>query len=257
MNFAGCLLFCAATLAQVSAPAIVAHRGAMHDTPENTMAAFERAVELGADIVEVDVRTSADGHLYVIHDSTVNRTTDGEGPGSDLTMAELQALDAGSWFDASFAGLRIPSLAEVLEWGKGRTTILLDLKESGPDFADAVADTVRAHGDPEAVVIGVRSPMQAREFRARLPESRQLAFMRSPDLIEEFAEEGVEVLRLWLRWIHADADLPGRVRATGKKLMINGSTGGLDETRAIMRHAPDWILIDDVPQLAASLKALE
>ena len=217
------------------------------------MAAFERAVALGADILEVDVRTSADGHLFVLHDSTLNRTTDGEGPASDLTLAELQALDAGGWFGEEFAGLRIPSLSEILEWGSGRTEILLDLKESGAAYTDAVAEAIQEHGEPASVIIGVRSPGQARAFRERLPEVRQLAFMRSPDDLEVFVDAGVDVIRLWLRWAEADPALPGRVRAAGRLLMVNGSTGKPEEAQALMRHRPDWILIDDVPRLKASL----
>src|SRR5690554_4243459 len=78
-------------------PLIVAHRGAMTERPENTMSAYRYAVELGADIIEIDLRTSRDGHLFILHDVTLERTTDGEGPASELKMEELRELDAGSW----------------------------------------------------------------------------------------------------------------------------------------------------------------
>ena len=237
---------------------IVAHRGAMSDRPENTIVAFQRAHELGADIIEIDLYTSSDGDLFILHDATLDRTTDGEGEATDLTLEELQALDAGSWFGPEYAGERIPSFREVLEWATEEDVVLLlDLKESGPEFADNVAGDVLQYGVEENMVVGVRSPEQAGEFHERLPNARQLAFMGSPDDIEAYAEEGVDVLRLWLRWLDEDPTLADRVRQTGKKLMINGTLGELEEARAIMDFEPDWILIDDVAQLQESLRVIE
>ncbi len=94
---------------------IEAHRGDSASAPENTLAAFRRAVELGVPSVELDVHPARDGTLVVIHDDTVDRTTDGTGAVSDKTLDELRCLDAGSWFGSQFAGERIPTLAEVLE----------------------------------------------------------------------------------------------------------------------------------------------
>src|SRR5512143_199880 len=95
-------------------PLILAHRGASRRAPENTMAAFRLAAELGADGVELDVQLSKDGEVVVMHDSRVDRTTDGHGRIRDLPLAELRALDAGGWYAPEFAGERIPTLAEVL-----------------------------------------------------------------------------------------------------------------------------------------------
>lgn len=97
----------------VSSP-IIAHRGASGHAPENTCAAIELAAELGARWVEVDVQLTADDELVVIHDATVDRTTDGAGAVLDLTLAQLRELDAGSWFDPAFAGQRIPTLDDVV-----------------------------------------------------------------------------------------------------------------------------------------------
>jgi len=236
---------------------IVAHRGAMSDRPENTMVAFEHALELGADIVEIDLRTSRDGHLFVLHDRTLDRTTDGEGVATERTLAELQQLDAGSWFDPAYSGLTIPSVREVLNWANEvGAVLLLDLKERGREFAENVSHEVRAAGMEENVVVGVRSTEQAQEFAELLPESRQLAFMRSPDDIEDYAEAGVDVIRLWLRWLDDDPTMAEQVRKTGKKLMINGRYGELEETVKIMSFEPDWILIDDIAQLKASLEEM-
>lgn len=109
-------------------PKLVGHRGALAVAPENTMASFVQAWHDGADVIELDVRLSADHQVVVLHDGTVDRTTDGSGPAAALSLAELQRLDAGAWFGARFAGERIPTLSEVLVWAKWRVGMLLELK---------------------------------------------------------------------------------------------------------------------------------
>ncbi len=94
--------------------AVVGHRGAPREAPENTLASFQRALALGADAIELDVRLSRDGVPIVMHDATLERTTNGAGPVSALTLTELRRLDAGSWFDPKFQGERISTLDEAL-----------------------------------------------------------------------------------------------------------------------------------------------
>jgi glycerophosphoryl diester phosphodiesterase len=92
------------------------------------MPSFERALRDGADIVEADIRLSADGEPMVFHDATVDRTTDGTGRVLEMTCAELQALDAGGWFDARYRGTRVPTLVELASWAKGRMGLMLEFK---------------------------------------------------------------------------------------------------------------------------------
>jgi glycerophosphoryl diester phosphodiesterase len=99
----------------LSTPILIAHRGGSAEAPENTMAAFRHAVEIGARFVELDVQMSRDGELVVMHDETVDRTTNGTGAIHNTTFEELRRLDAGSWFGPHFAGQKIPTLREVLE----------------------------------------------------------------------------------------------------------------------------------------------
>lgn len=108
-------------------PVIFAHRGASVHAPENTIAAFEMALEQGADGIELDVKLSADGEVVVIHDPTVDRTTGAHGRVKDMTFADLRALDAGSFFSAKFQGERIPALGEVFEAVGKRTFINVEL----------------------------------------------------------------------------------------------------------------------------------
>jgi glycerophosphoryl diester phosphodiesterase len=103
---------------------VVGHRGAMGYAPENTMASFERALELGADWIELDVHLTRDGELAVMHDETLDRTTNGTGLVKDRSMAELRQLDAGAWFGSEYAGQRVPSLDEVLDCARARDTMV-------------------------------------------------------------------------------------------------------------------------------------
>jgi len=99
-------------------PWLIAHRGASSHAPENTIAAFERAVQLGAGFIETDLQLTRDGRFVAIHDSVLDRTTNGRGAVHDFTLAELKKLDAGRWFDRQFAGEQIPTLEEVLDFGR-------------------------------------------------------------------------------------------------------------------------------------------
>lgn len=106
----------------------IAHRGASGYAPENTFAAFDIAAELNADFIELDVQLTKDGHIVVIHDDRVDRTTDGSGFVKDYTLKQLQSLDAGSWYGAEFKGERIPLLEEVLKRYHSKIGFLIELK---------------------------------------------------------------------------------------------------------------------------------
>jgi glycerophosphoryl diester phosphodiesterase len=127
-------------------PFISAHRGYSSDFPENTLPALEAALAAGAHVAEIDVRLTRDGTLVLMHDATVDRTTDGSGPVSAMTLEEVKTLDAGRWFDRKFAGTRIPTLDEVLAWSKGRLGILVEMKnypERAPAFIDETIAAIR------------------------------------------------------------------------------------------------------------------
>lgn len=108
---------------------IIAHRGASGYAPENTRAAFARAVAMGADAIETDVQLTADEHLVLFHDTTVDRTSDGRGPLADHTLAELRALDLGRWFAPAFAGERVLTVAEALDEFLPQLPFALEIKD--------------------------------------------------------------------------------------------------------------------------------
>src|SRR5579872_5321980 len=137
-------------------PWVIAHRGASGHAPENTMTAFQRAVELGASFIETDLHVTRDGAFVAIHDDTVDRTTNGSGEVQDFTLDELRRADAGMWFDRDFMGERVPTLAEILEFAKQNDVIFyLELKYaavSGMDHA-LTAALAKAQSAPRTIVI--------------------------------------------------------------------------------------------------------
>ena len=149
---------------------VVAHRGASSYAPENTFAAFDKALELGVTHVELDVHFSRDGHLVVIHDDALDRTTDGSGPVADRTLAELRELDAGAWFGPEYAGERIRTLAEVFERYKGRLHFHIEIKARAEGLASRTADMARAHGLTGDVTITSFWKPWLEEVRAYAPE---------------------------------------------------------------------------------------
>jgi glycerophosphoryl diester phosphodiesterase len=138
---------------------VVAHRGASGHAPENTMAAFRRAVEMGARFIETDLRLTRDARVVAIHDATLDRTTTGHGPVYLCSFDEMRVLDAGAWFDSrgggSFAGERVPTLNQVLRFAKERDIMLyLEIK---PDdtwgIEHAIAGALRDSGESARVVL--------------------------------------------------------------------------------------------------------
>jgi glycerophosphoryl diester phosphodiesterase len=132
------------------------HRGNADEFPENTLASFRSAIDLGADVIECDVHLSEDGALPVIHDHLLDRTTNGSGLVRDHTMAELKRFDAGSWKDPRFTEERIPTLDEVLEVAKGRVGVAIEIKNLPLIYRgieDAVVAAVKNAGMLEEVVV--------------------------------------------------------------------------------------------------------
>ena len=163
--------------------AVLAHAGGALLWPDNTMTAFSAANELGADVLELDVHESASGEFVVIHDATVDRTTDGHGAIADLTLQELRRLDAGyRWtptgprqdaegteFSYRGAGVTLPTLAEVLA-AFPTTAVNVELKQDSGDAAVSLCETVRAAGAVDRVMVGSFHGGPLATFREACPE---------------------------------------------------------------------------------------
>jgi glycerophosphoryl diester phosphodiesterase len=150
----------------------IAHRGASAVAPENTLAAFEKAEALGADGVELDVRLCANGVPVVIHDASVDRTTDGSGQVADMTLTQLKELDAGSWFGPAFSEEPIPTVMETLETVGGRLLLNIELKGEGlvnRGLARAIVDVIEQHGLGKQVLLSAFNPFILRRVQNIAP----------------------------------------------------------------------------------------
>ena len=147
---------------------VIGHRGNPTQAPENTLAAINHAFAMGAGMVEADVHLSSDGVPVVIHDDTVDRTTNGKGQVSQMTVAQLKTLDAGSWKDPKYANERIPTLAEALQAAQGKGLLLLDLKVD--EMGHPIAEVIRSLNLPNSnVAVGTWSPEQRDDIVKFLP----------------------------------------------------------------------------------------
>lgn len=158
-------------------PLVMAHRGGRGLWPENTMFAFQQAVDLGVDVLEMDVHSTADGVLVVLHDSTVDRTTDGSGPVQELTLAELQKLDAGYNWSADDGqtrpyrgqGIQVPALEEVFA-AFPAMAMNIEIKQEAPSIAAPLCQMIRNHNLQDRVLIASFSQPTIKEFRKECPE---------------------------------------------------------------------------------------
>ena len=155
-------------------PLVISHRGDSRNAPENTLASFKSALEMGSDGIELDVQLTKDGQLVVIHDERVDRTTDGIGFVKDFTLKELKRLDAGIKFDKKFAGERIPSLYEVFELiGHKNFIVNIEIK-SGivlyPGIEEKLIKAIEDYDFEDRVVISSFNHYSLRDVKRMAPE---------------------------------------------------------------------------------------
>jgi len=166
-------------------PVVIGHRGWLQKYPENTLVSLTAAVELGCEALEFDLHLSRDGHVVVMHDATVDRTTDGAGRIGEMTLAELKRLDAGSWLDASFAGERVPTLEEVLAAVPPEILLYAEVKDGRPEMVDALLPLLAPRG--EAAIVHSFDAEFLAAFRRAAPWMRTglLGNVTKQDLLAE------------------------------------------------------------------------
>ena len=156
-------------------PLVIAHRGASADAPENTIAAFELALRQGADAIALDVQLSRDNQPVVIHDVTLERTTDGAGPVRGHTVHELKRLDAGGWRGPEFRGQRVQTLQEVFERFRDRTRFWIDLRGGSalyPGIEERVVSMIEVYEVLEHALVQSFDPEALSQIRTLNPEVR-------------------------------------------------------------------------------------
>jgi len=224
---------------------VVAHRGAKNIAPENTIAAFEAAAKLGANYVELDVRTSKDGELILMHDATVNRTTNGKGTVRDLTFAGIRTLDAGN-------GEKVPTFREALLWGKKRK-VRIDIDHKDGSVED-IARVIHQTGMIGNVVIeGNRQNLK--RFSELLPGVDTMPKVNSTADINEVCRLlKTSVVRLSTEQlvdpqaVHAVRACPARVSYT-----ILGKTDNEEEMRRIVALGAELIETDH-PEVLSKIR---
>ncbi len=202
---------------------IVCHRGACRYAPENTIASGLAAASLGGDIVELDVRQSSDGVLYVLHDATLDRTTNGEGPIAQTHSRDLDRLDAGSWFSADFAGEPLPRLDVFFSELQERVDFYVEVKEAD---AATVADAVDQAGLRKRCITYSEDAGMRERMCAAAPWLKHMVNWRDLNTISETRNLGTTILEFYVN--DMTPDRLAEARDLGLEIMVH--TPLLDET---------------------------
>lgn len=240
-------------------PWVIAHRGASGHAPENTIAAFRRAVELGAGFIETDLHLTRDAKFVAIHDATLERTTNGHGAVHNATLEDLRKLDAGQWYDREFAGEKIPTLEEVLQFSKDNDVVFyLEVKYdvawgmhhtlvAAIRKAENAARTVVISFDP-STISAVRRVDPSIMVGLLVDDSDQAA---RPDLVKTAQDAGARQL-----CIQASILTPEFVdRAHGADLQaVVWTINEAEQMRAAVRTGVDGIMTDLPDRLRALLE---
>jgi glycerophosphoryl diester phosphodiesterase len=236
-------------------PWVIGHRGASGHAPENTMAAFRRAAELGARFIETDLHLTRDFRLVAIHDSTLERTTNGRGAVRDYTLAELLELDAGSWFGAEFAGQRIPTLEEIFHFAHEADMVFYLEIKSEPAWGlhhALVGALQRPEDAARSVVISFDSVNLDKIRRLDATLITGLLFDQAiPDVVEQAQRVGARQLAP-----RGDLLTPELVELAHRAdlQVVTWTVNHPDQMRAAIRAGVDGIMTDYPDRLVAILK---
>lgn len=256
-------LFSIMTTSLLFSAEIVAHRGFSARAPENTVAAFNLAWEHGTDACELDLHLTADGEIVAIHDKDTRRTTGAAKVVKESSLAELRALDAGSWKAARYAGERIPTLAECLATlPEGRKRFFLEIK-CGPEVVPVLARQLEAWQPRAAQLCIIAFDREvARESKKAMPWmkvyrlSSEVTKDKKPvdlaALIADTVADGLDGLDLGLKW-KWDESMAREIRAAGLELYV-WTVNQPEDARRLAALGVDGITTDDPVMLRAALK---
>ncbi len=233
----------------------IAHRGASGYAPENTLAAFRRAVAQGVTFIETDLHLTRDAHFVAIHDETVDRTTSGHGAIQNMTLAEAKRLDAGSWFASEFMGERIPKLEEILEFAqKNDVVFYLELKPSGFWGGEhALISALRDSSEiPRSVIISFDPAILA---ALRKIEPTLMTGLLYDGKIEDPFEKAVEIGARQIA-VRGDLVTPNFLQQARKRdlQVVCWTVNSLAHMRLLASAGVDGIISDYPDQLLTVLK---
>jgi len=233
-------------------PLVVGHRGYRAAYPENTMIAFKAAVDAGVQMVELDVHLARDRKLVVMHDDTVDRTTNGKGSVDEYTLPELKKLDAGYWFHPRFAGEQIPTLKEVLRQLSPRVLINIEIKSdygqnpyvSGV-IEEAVLDLLKLEDAFAAVIISSFDPRIIENIK-RANDSLAVAFISETTEGEKTVSfcRGLNVFSFHPNFLSVDKELVKRMHAAGIQVFPY-NVNSEPEFQRLIDTSADGLITDD------------
>ena len=232
-------------------PLVVAHRGASRAAPENTLAAFREALDRGADAVELDVQRTSDGHLIIVHDATLERTTDGRGLVARHSLVALKKLDAGRWFNERFAGERLPTLEEAAAAIDKRAGLFVEIKQ-GPVFDDkieaAIARVIEERGLVEWCEVSSFDHSSVRRMKTLLPAVPG-GILYDAMLIDPFSAAGLaQADALHPGWPMVTLDLVREAHRRGLAVAV-WTVNDEDVIAELARWGVDAV-VTDVPDVA-------
>jgi glycerophosphoryl diester phosphodiesterase len=247
-------------------PLAIAHRGNSIASPENTLEAYRQAIDIGIDMIECDVNLTRDGELVMIHDWRVDRTTDGVGRVSDLTLADIGALDAGSWFGPEFASVRIPTTAETIELAReAGIQMCFEVKGETPaDFrrtAIALADLLASRRALDWAFMSSYDHDALATARARIPELL-LSPERLPDDVPPPAGEAVRQAQalgapvIQNHWRFITPELVSSLHESGIALW-SWPTTEESEIAASLAAGADGVMGDDAAALVRAVSRVD
>jgi glycerophosphoryl diester phosphodiesterase len=238
---------------------VVAHRGFSGEFPENTLIAFQKAIEVGSDMIEFDIRFSKDGHIVVMHDAALDRTTNGDGKVADHTLKELRGLDAGSKFSPIFAGEKIPTFQEVLELAKDRTLINIEIKNQDlgrfhiEELAAKALGEVKRAGMERQVIFSSFYPSALERLQELDPRIRvAFLFHRQWNSIPE-ASAGRSFSVLNLRNQYLTKSKVSKIHEAGIKINVY-TVNSAEEMEKFIRWGVDGIITNHPDKLIKILR---
>lgn len=219
---------------------VVVHRGANAEAPENTFAAGYRCIEMGVEYVEVDVRRSADGVHYILHDSTLDRTTNGSGPINRMSSEDVDKLDAGLWYSPAFEGEKIPRLREYVEWAKGKIKIYFDVKDADLQY---LVDLIDEFDLENECFFWFGNKQTARDFRELAPDLAQKINVRTAAEVRA-AKEEFDMQIVETRVDNLTDEFMTTCRELGLLVMVRDGRNDVDMFQETVRRGADLINLD-------------
>ena len=216
----------------------VAHRGITTERlPENTIKAFRNIVDRRIEAVELDVRTTEDGYIIIMHDAGVNRTTNGSGRVDELTFREIRELDAGD-------GEQVPTIEETLDFFKGTNVIvLIDIKDA--DVIELVSE-VEARDMVDQIVMGARTPNTVKQIKRLNPSVKVLAFTPNLYSTKVFVESGVDIVRVFGKWIDRRGSQLIEASSYGKPVWVTSYFPNTTELKLYPIYEVEAVITDNI-----------